>query len=231
MANTVAINELEGIIKGAEGVEYGEILNDISTLRKSEASAKDYSRTLKFNYVECKSKLIFLEALKHELNVEALEVEFPSEDELKFHKSKARDIQAQNQELEAKILKQIEQINEYKKMLNKVTPQECQDENSSPNVVQEAPVDKYASMLSWYENVIKSIQVLSGISIQEYLQTEESLILVVQLKFSKHSHPNTSTSNQKHSLRILFDPETEKLTGAEVRTLSLNPVLNSPLYS
>lgn len=218
--STVVQSDLEAIIKGTDGITFEELVNDISELRKSEASAKEFSRTLKFNIVECKSKQIFLDALKHELDVNAMGVEFPSEEELKHQKAVAGDIQTEIQNLESKLMNNVKQLNEYKKILSKVQPVDSENTPPNPNAFNSKAEKKYTSMLSWYENVIKSIQVLSGINIKEYSLTDENLMLVVELKFRSSQSNGSNILQQKHTLKILFDKDTEVFTGAEVSRFS-----------
>ena len=207
---------VQSIVNESDNVVYEDVLNEISNLRRDESSAKDYSRTLKFNYVECKSKEVFLNMLKSELDVSKLGIEFPSEDDLQLSKKLARDLQNDNQTLESKILKQIDQLKEYKSMLNRLnsgdTTDIILDENNESSGNISPQLEKYKSMISWYTSVIKSIQVLSGISINEYKQDKDSLHLLITLKFSKKGI-------SPHTLDIIFDGNTEKLVNAKVSIL------------
>ena len=214
---------------GNEEKEYllENIEDELESLRRQEAMAKDFSRTLKFNFVECKSKLLFLEALKNEGNFSTLNVEFPTEDQLKQTKADARAVHLENKQLEDKIIELIQKVNNYKNLLEKL-PEENKENISERIKVNkketqiEITVDplpkttaRYEKMINWYKQIIKSIQVLSGIEVKECKEENENLVLTLSLKFNRTLHPYSIGIKHEHTLDLIFD-NNEKLINAKV---------------
>ena len=220
------------MMEEAEALGYEGVLKQIAELRQQEAAAKEVTRGLKFSYVESRSKVLFLEALKNEMDLSALQVDFPSAEEVKHAKNQSKEVLAHSEELESRIMKQIEQISEYQRILQRLQPSPDQENVPStinvPSNASGTPSNgliKCHKMLSWYQTVIASLQVLSGISVEGYEQTADCLTLTLRLSFSKHlaQQPHVTSVPSTHKLLAHFHSEEESLTGATVSPPSLPP--------